>query len=98
MMNTYALCLIAATASAIHLGRRSQGTIDPACWHYGEPHTEANNIQTWTIDAANTVLAQDIQDTGAFHGYIDLGVDWWNTLNADNYCSYPDFHMECDGD
>ena len=97
MMNTYALCLIAATASAIHLGRRSQGTIDEACWYTGEPYTEAN-IQTYTIDADGTVLAQDILDTGAFHGYIHLGDEWWDRLNDDNMCEYADYHMECDGD
>ena len=96
MMNTYALCLIAATASAIHLSRRSQGTIDEACWYVGAPHTDAN-IQTYTIDD-DTVLALDIQDTGAFHGYIDMGDEWWDRLNADNMCEYPDFHMKCDGD
>ena len=100
MMKTYALCLIAATASAVSLSRRARrGAIDETCWYYGTPYGAEEYVQTYVIDADETVLAQDILDTGAFHGYIHLGDPYWDLLNdEDNECDYPAFHMDCDTD
>ena len=94
-MYTFALCLIAATASAVSIVSRVQ---DDQCMHYGTPHSEIDT-QTYVIDCENTILAKDPKDTGATHGYIDMGDAYWDALNdKDNKCDWPEFVTDCGTD
>ena len=44
------------------------------------------------------MLAKDAQETGAFHGFVDLGDDFWDVMNDENGCEWPDFDVDCGTD
>ena len=93
----YTLALLAATTQAVHIHSHAHAkqVSDSPCYWTG---------QTWDaqVDGGETEPFYDIIDReenllwrGAWDGYYEFSDYYWDMLNADNDCEWPEFHVEC---
>lgn len=96
----YTLALLAATASAVHIhshARTKQDlkVSDSPCYNTGA-------IWDAQVDGGETEPFYDISNRednllwrGAWDGYYEQSDLYWDLLNGDNDCEWPEFVVEC---
>ena len=96
----YTLALLAATASAVHIHSHARTkqeleVSDSPCYNTGA-------IWDAQVDGGETEPFYDISNRednllwrGAWDGYYEQSDLYWDLLNGDNDCEWPEFVVEC---
>ena len=97
-MIAYTLALLAATTQAVSIRTRTDAhttqEVSPcyntgALWDAQEDGDETLPFYDFSDRSEN------LEYRGALHGYYDHSKPFWDVMNADNDCEYPEFDLSC---